>query len=297
MNFFAIKTRGDKIFEAIVWAILIVLTLIIVYPLYYIIIASFSDPYALSRGDVMFIPRDINFEGYRIVFSNPALWLGYKNTFTYVGILTVIGVVTTMMSGFVLSRRGFIGGGLVMKFIVFTMLFGGGMVPTYLLFKNLRMIDTMWPIILTGCLTPYNIILTRTFLRSSVPESLYEAAVIDGSSNTNYFLRVIVPLSTPMIAVLALFYSVSEWNSYFDSLIYLSTRAKFPLQLLLREILIESQLDVTVVSDGAAYMERQKTIEMMKYGVIIFSSAPMMILYPFLQKYFVRGMMIGSIKE
>lgn len=239
-------------------------------------------------------PKGLTLEGYDRIFGNDQIWTGYRNTIVYTIIGTVISVMMTLTAAYALARKGLFGRNTIMFVIVFTMFFSGGLIPTYLLVKSLGMVNTMWALVLPGAVSVYQLIITRTFLQSTIPDELYEAAAIDGCNNTRFFFMMVLPLSQAIIAVLVLFNAVFQWNSYFPALIYLRDADLQPLQLVLRDILIQSE--TSDMSGGQGAMDDQKIAEAIKYGVVIVASAPMLMLYPFLQKYFVKGVMIGSIK-
>lgn len=289
------RTGEDLIFDIFNYFILTLFMLMVLYPLYFIIIASISNPDAIYEGRVYLWPKDITFEGYKKIFQNSSIWTGYLNTIIYTTIGTIINVIFTITGAFALSRKELYGRNLIMYLITFTMFFGGGLIPNYLLVKNLQMIDTMWALILPGAISAYNLIIARTFFQSTIPEELKEAAEIDGCSYMVFFLKIVIPLSKALIAIMVLFYAVGHWNSFFGALIYIRDKSKYPLQLILRNILVINEA-AEVGFDDASVAEKQKLADLMKYGVIIVSSLPVLILYPFIQKYFVQGVMIGSIK-
>lgn len=289
------QNRSDRLFDIVNYMLLTVILLIVLYPLYFIVIASFSSPDLVKNGDVWLIPQGITFEGFKAIFADNRIWTGYGNSLLYAVLGTVINVSLTLTAGYALSRTDLVGRKILMFLIVFTMFFGGGLIPTYLLVKQLHMVNTIWALLIPGAVSAYNIIIARTFFQSTIPSELHEAAQIDGCSNTRFFVQVVLPLSLPIVAVLVLFSAVGHWNGYFSALIYLRNEKLFPLQLVLREILItnEAQDQAMAMSDST---KQQEVAELMKYGVIIVSSLPMLTLYPFLQKYFVKGVMIGSLK-
>lgn len=290
------KSGFDRLFDIANYTFMTIIVLAVIYPLYLVVISSFSDPDSVNTGSVWLFPKGITFEGYHRIFMEKDIWNGYKNTLIYTTLGTLLSVLLTLPGAYALSRSDLMGRNVFMLLIVFTMFFGGGLVPTYLLIKNLGMTNTIWSQIVPGALSAYNIIITRTFFQTSIPKELQESAEIDGSSITRFFLRIVLPLSTPIIAVMVLFNAVAHWNSYFPGLIYLRDEHLYPLQLVLREILIvneapaESTLGAT--DDGSSL----RVADIMKYGTIIVSSLPVLVLYPFLQRYFVKGIMIGSIK-
>jgi putative aldouronate transport system permease protein len=244
-------------------------------------------------------PKNITFEGYRRVFQNKELWIGYRNTIFYTLAGTAINLFITLPCAYALSRRDLAGRKAIMLLLVFTMLFNGGLIPTYLMIKSLGMLNTIWAMLLPSAASVWNIIVTRTYFQSTIPRELEEAAAIDGCSTFRMFLSVVLPLSAPIIAVMALFYGVGHWNAYFNALIYLSNRNLFPLQLFLREILIQNEMADSMMTSGgdlALVAQQAKIADIIKYAVMIVASLPVLAVYPFLQRYFVKGMMVGSLK-
>lgn len=289
------RTRGESIFAVFNTILLGLLALLCVLPIYHVICASVSDPAALSahKGLVLRPLGNFTMEGYRLIFKNANLMHSYLNTLIYVASATALGIVMTSLTAYVLSRNGLMWGGTLTFLISFTMLFNGGMIPTYMVVKNLGMIDTMWAVILPKCMSVFNIMIMRTSFRG-LPDGLEEAARIDGAGPLRTFLSIVLPVSKAIIAVVVLFYAVYHWNSWFNASIYLKNRSLFPLQLLLREIVIQNQTSALeeFAEPGAMNLSRM----LVKYGVIMVSIIPMMMVYPFVQKYFVTGVMIGSIK-
>ncbi|WP_191271674.1 carbohydrate ABC transporter permease [Neobacillus kokaensis] len=270
---------------------------ITIYPLYFMIISSFSSPDSINNGEVWFWPKDITFEGYKMIFEHEKIWTGYKNSIIYTVVGTSINVVLTITGGYVLSRKDLVGNKIFMFFIVFTMFFNGGMIPNYLLVKDLGMLDTMWALVIPNAISVFNLIIVRTFFQSTIPNELLEAGIVDGCSNWKFFLKIVLPLSRPIIAVMVLFSAVGHWNTYFSALIYLRDADLYPLQLVLREVLILTQAQEVMDSSlNGGLAELQNISQLIKYGVVIIASLPVLILYPFLQKHFVKGVMIGSIK-
>ncbi len=290
------RSSGDKVFDAFNISILSIFLFIVIYPLYITVISSISDPIYVLTGNVWFYPKGITFSGYARIFADDTIWQGYYNAILYTTVGTTINVVLTVTGGYALSRSDLIGRDMVMIFIAFTLFFSGGLIPNYLLVKELGMVNTMWAIVIPTAISAFNLIIARTFFQSTIPHELLEASQIDGCSDMNFFLRIVLPLSQPIIAVMILFYAVFHWNSYFPALIYLQDESKHPLQLVLRRILISSEVMAQMMMDLDEVAEQQKVAESMKYGMIIVACLPMLILYPFLQKYFVKGIMIGSIK-
>ena len=289
------RSRADKAFDIMDYILLTFAFLVVAYPLYFVLIASLSDPIAVYEGRVILYPIKPTLEGYARIFSYESLFTGYKNTLIYTAVGTSINVVMTITAGYALSRKDLVGRNVMMMGVMITMIFSGGMIPNYLLVRSLKLYNTMWALILPGAVSTWNLIVTRTFFQQTIPEELREAAELDGCGDTSFFVRVVLPLSSSIIAVMVLFYAVSHWNSYYNALIYLSSTSKYPLQLVLRNILIVNTLD-DMVNDVATQAAQQRMGDLIKYGMIIVSSLPLLILYPFLQKYFVQGVMIGAIK-
>ncbi|MDL2233654.1 carbohydrate ABC transporter permease [Ruminococcaceae bacterium OttesenSCG-928-L11] len=292
------KSKQDIIFDVVVFIICLLFFLAAFYPLYFVIIASVSDPTAVSLGKVLWRPVDLSIRGYTYIFNNPDIWMGYGNTILYTVCGTLLGTFSTLLAAYALSRDDLPGRGIVMKLMLLTMFFNGGMIPTYLVVNSLGMVNTRLILVLMGAVVVYNIIIARTFFASNIPKELFEAASIDGCGNTRFFFTMVLPLSKAIVAVIALYIAIAYWNSYFNALIYVTKRSYFPLQLILREILILGQ---TLAQSGdsmdvEAIAEMQKISETIKYGVIIVSMLPVMCVYPFIQKYFVQGVMIGSVK-
>ena len=289
------RSRADKAFDIMDYVLLTIAFLLVAYPLYFVIIASVSDPIAVYEGRVVLYPIKPTLEGYARIFSYESLFVGYKNTILYTLVGTAINVVLTVTAGYALSRKELVGRNVMMMGVMFTMIFSGGMIPTYLLVRQLGLYNTMWALILPGAVSTWNLIVCRTFFQQTIPDELREAADLDGCGDVAFFLRVVLPLSSSIIAVMVLFYAVSHWNSYYNALIYLSSTSKYPLQLVLRNILIVNTMD-DMVNDVATQAAQQRMGDLIKYGMIIVSSLPLLSLYPFLQKYFVKGVMIGAIK-
>ncbi|WP_020617868.1 carbohydrate ABC transporter permease [Paenibacillus daejeonensis] len=285
----------ERLFDIVVYAIAAVLMVIVLYPLLFTVSASFSDPAKVLRGDVWLLPKGVNVDAYASILKNNRIWTGYGNSILYAVVGTSINILMTILAAYPLSRPDLPLRGGLMLFITLTMFFGGGLIPTYLLVRDLGMVDTMWALIVPGAIATYNLIVMRTYFQSSIPWELQEAAHMDGCSNWRLLVSIILPLSKPILAVMVLFYAVGHWNSFFNALIYIRDEAKYPLQLVLREILLISQS--SQIDGGGVGLERQILLaESIKFAVIIVSSLPVLIMYPFVQKHFVKGVMIGSIK-
>lgn len=294
------ESRADKAFDVTLFIILTLILIIVAYPLYFVIIASISDPQAVSGGDVTFLPVGFSLDGYAEVFKDTRVMRNFVNSIFYTTVGTCINLIVTIPTAYTLSRRQFAGKKFVTFFYMVTMFVSGGMIPTYLVVKNMQMLDTMWSLIVPGAMSVYNMIVARTFFESSLPEELFEAATVDGCGHTKFFFKIALPLSKAIIAIMVLYYGIGHWNNYFSALLYMKTEDKYPLQLVLRSILISNEANlsmaVTTPEMQAALQEQQALVDLMKYSLIIVSSIPVMILYPFIQKHFVKGVMIGSVK-
>lgn len=291
------RTRSDKIFDAVNLVFCLFVLFITLYPLYWIAIASFSDPVYVNSGQIVWYPMGLSLGGYEKIFQFDRLWLGYRNTLLYVVCGTALSTFLTLTGGYALSRRDLIGRNFVMGMFTVTMFFGGGLIPTYLLVRDLGMENTIFAMFVPSAVSVYNIIVAKTFFQG-LPHELYEAAAIDGCTNLQYFVKIAIRLSTPLIAVMVLFSAVGQWNSYMPALIYLRDQSLHPLQMVLRDILVSQESLSTFMTPNsiAEQQDQEKYAQLIKYAMIIVSSVPILVLYPFLQKYFVKGVMIGSIK-
>ena len=293
------KKKKISRFDVVLTIFSLIVLLITVYPLYFVVIASISEPHLVSTGAVFFVPKGITWEGYQKVLKDSEIWIGYRNTIFYTVAGTLLNLGITLPAAYALSRKQLAGRKLFIMLILFTMFFSGGMIPTYILVKGLHLTDTLWALILPCAASAYNIVVARTYFENSIPKELEEAATIDGCSNFKVFFRIVLPLSAPIVAVMTLFYGISHWNSYFNGMIYLSDRKLFPLQVILREILSVAQTasSQTMSAEDAVTMAEQARIaDLVKYVIMIVATAPVMLIYPFVQKYFVKGVMIGSVK-
>jgi putative aldouronate transport system permease protein len=295
------ETRADRLFLLCNYAFVTVALLVVTYPLLYIVSASISNPKLVASGEMWLWPKDITFEGYKRVFNSRQIWNGYANTILYTLAGTAVNLLVTLPAAYALSRKDFVFRNFFTGMFMVTMFFGGGLVPTYLLVKELGMINTMWALIIPSAASIWNIVVTRTFFQSAIPTELQEAAQMDGCTNLRLFIRIVLPLSLPIIAVMALFYGVGHWNSYFSALIYLNDSGKYPLQLVLRQILVLQEMSAqggTMVDAATATAANTKAeiAALVKYAVIIVSTLPVIAVYPFLQRYFVQGVLIGSLK-
>lgn len=291
------KSWSDIIFNILMYFFLGIMALIALYPLWFVLISSISDPDFVNRGEVLFLPKGVNFDGYMEIFKSSKIWIGYRNTLFYTVFGTLLNIVFTMVTAYPLSRKELCGKRGIMLFYIFTMYFSGGLIPTYILVKNLRLTNSPFTLIVLCIMSVYNLIVTKTFIESNIPQDLVDAAYLDGCSDAKFFTKVVLPLSKTIIAVLAVFYGVGHWNEYFNALIYIRDENLRPLQIVLREILIENaSFDFLSTDNIEEVMRQQKLAEIVKYGCIIVSSVPVLILYPFAQKHFVKGVMIGSVK-
>ena len=288
-------TLGDKLFYAVCYLITALFMLAVLYPLVYILSASFSSADAITSGRMWLYPVDFSLVGYRYILKYDAIWLGYRNTLFYTFAGTLINVAMTMTCAYGLSRRGMRGRRFFTMLFTFTMIFSGGMIPNYLLMKNLKILNTVWCMLLPGAISAYNLIVAKTFIENSIPGDLLEAARIDGCSDVRFFFSIVLPLSKAILAVLLLMYAAAHWNAYFNAFLYLTDKKLYPLQIFLRQILVQSNMSADML-DPEAMAQMQTLQQILKYAVIVVSTAPMLCLYPFVQKYFRQGVMIGSIK-
>ncbi|MEC2342499.1 carbohydrate ABC transporter permease [Paenibacillus barengoltzii] len=288
------ESAGDRIFLGFIYVILTLLVIIVLYPLIYIISSSISSPAAVTSGRVWLWPVDLSFRGFEELFRRGEVITGYLNSIFYTTAGTLISVTLTIMIAYPLSRRSFFGRNALMMFITFTMIFSGGLIPTYMVVKGLDLIDTRWALLIPNAIWVWQVIIARSFFQISIPEELLEASEIDGCSDLRFIWSVVLPLSKPIIAVLVLMYAVGQWNAYFDALIYLKSADLFPLQLILRSIIIQNNSGSNM--DAIAMVEKQQLAELLKYSLIVVATLPVLIIYPFVQRYFVQGMLVGSVK-
>lgn len=289
-----LRSNSDMAFDIAMVVICGLIFISVLYPLYFVVLASFSDPLQVAGGKIWLWTTEPTLEGYKKVFDYSKLWVGYKNTIIYAVIGVIAHLLVTIPAAYTLSRRDAMLRGPIMMLFTITMFFSGGIVPTYLVYKSFNLLDTIWVMTLPGCIGVYNLIIARTFFQNNIPGELLDAARIDGCDDFRFFVQIVVPLSSAIIAVVMLYQVVGIWNSYMDGLLYLSSESRVPLQLVLREILVKNSVDGGQMGMGEDELENLK--EQMKYCVIVVSTLPMMILYPFVQKFFTKGVMIGSIK-
>lgn len=285
----------DKVFRFFLYLISGFILLIVLYPLYFVVIASFSDPSAVASGQVWLVPKGLTLDGYKELFRHNEIWTGYANTILYTIVGTFIGVAVNIFAAYALSKKDLVGRKVLMWLFVFTMFFNGGLVPTFITIKDFGLYNTFWVMVLPFSVSVYNIIVARTFFENTIPAELNDAAKIDGCGNIYYFFKIVLPLSKAILAVIALWTAVGMWNSYFNALVYLKDSWRYPLQLALRNILITNNLQMSFGS-GEAMQIALRLSNLMRYSVIIVSTLPIMCVYPFAQKYFNQGVMIGAVK-
>ncbi|MBR2562670.1 MAG: carbohydrate ABC transporter permease [Lachnospiraceae bacterium] len=286
---------SDKVLLLVGYLLLALFVIAIIIPIIYIIIASFMDPITLQNSGISFNLDKWTTTAYERVLSNSQIWVGFRNAIIYSVVFTVVSVGVTLLAAYPMSRTDFKGRGFFNTLFMITMFFGGGLIPTYLLISNLGLLDSMWAVILPGAFSVWNMIIARSYYQG-IPAELREAADVDGANELTYFFMILLPVCTPVITVLALWQFVGMWNSYFDAMIYLNSASKQPLQLVLRSILIQNQPESGMISDMQSTAARAQLAELLKYATIIISSLPLLIMYPFFQKYFDSGIMVGSVK-
>lgn len=279
-------------------AFLVFCLLITLYPLWYILVCSFSSAAEVVAGNVTLWPIGFNTDAYEAAFESKQLIVGFRNSLIYTVVGTLFNLVVTFMAAYPLSRSDFKARGVITALFAFTMMFNGGMIPSYLLVKDLKMLDTIWALVIPGALSVWNVILIRTFIQNSIPGDLLEAAQLDGCRDGQYLIKIVLPLSGPIIAVMVLFFAVGHWNSYFNALMYISKSDLYPLQIILRNILIQNQFDPSMMKnvDPRELMRQQNLRDLLKYSLIVIASVPVLAIYPFVQKYFIKGVMIGALK-
>ena len=295
-NIFKTSNTQDKIFYAINTIILSLFLLFVLYPCIFVLSASFSSGTAVQSGKIVLFPVDFSLEGYRTVFNTSTVWIGFRNSLFYTTAGTIINICMTMIAAYCVSRNDLPGRNGITIFFTFTMFFSGGMITSYMLIQKLNILNTPWALILPGAIGVYNMIVAKTFIQSSIPAELLEASKIDGCDDIGYFFKIVLPLSKAIIAVLILFYGVGHWNAYFNAMIYLHDKNLYPLTLFLREILMADQIDPSTVQDPELQAKLAEAAGVIKYALIVVTMIPVLIIYPFVQKYFVKGVMIGSVK-
>lgn len=287
--------RGDRAFDLCVMAAGILIMLLVLLPLIFVVAASFSDPDMVLKGKVFLLPKGFTLKPYTMVFENPDIWRGYRNTVFYTVAGTAINILLTIMAAYPLSRKEMMGRRFFTLVVLFTMYFNGGLIPTYLLVRDLKMYNTVWAILIPAAISTYNLIVAKSFFEQSIPAELYESAKLDGCGSVRTLFSIVLPLSKAIIAVLVLYYGVAHWNAYFNALVYLRNEELHPLQIVLRNILLLGQTE-QMGSNDVGMGEKIKMVEAIKYSVIVVSSVPILLLYPLAQRYFVKGVMIGAVK-
>lgn len=290
------NVNSDKVFSVVNYLFLLLILVIVLYPMVFVLSASVTEPEILLKGELRLLPKGFTLDSYRRVLNNQDIMRGYLNTIKYTVIGTTVNVLMTIMAAYPLSRRDFVGRNVITALMVFTMFFSGGMIPTFLVVKGVGLYNTMWALILPSAVSVWNITIMRTYLQTSIPHEIQEAAMIDGCSNMDILVRIVLPLSVPIILVTIMFYAIGHWNSYFSALMYLTDRAKYPLQVVIREILLQSNLGdmATYVDEGV--IRQMMLAEGIKYAVIVVANLPVFLIYPFIQKYFTKGIMLGGLK-
>lgn len=290
------ESTTDKVFLTIIYLVLILAVLIILVPLVYVVSASFSDPQAVISGEMKLFPVRPTLRGYEAVFKYHKIIIGFRNSFFYMFVGTAINLVMTMLAAYPLSRPEFKARRFLSFIFMFAMIFSGGLVPTFMVVEKLGMINTVWAMLIPNALSIWNLMLCRNYITNNIPNELYEAGILEGCTPIKFFTTVVIPLCKPILAVLALYYGIGHWNTYFSALIYLKDPNLQPLQIALRELLVINKVDPTLVTNVQAIADMQGLTDLLKYAVIVVSSLPLMLIYPFVQKYFVKGIMVGSVK-
>ena len=291
------RSWDDRIFDWVCNGLLFLFVIIVAYPLWFVLMASFSDPVYVNNGTFLIYPRGFTLEGYMMVFEDARIWRGYLNTIIYTVGGTLFGVIVVMLAGYAFSRKDLVGGPTIMKLFVFTMYFSGGTIPLYLVIQKLGLLDTRFLMIVLGSVSVYNIIVVRSFMVSNIPDELHDAATIDGCGNGKFFFQIVLPLSKAVAAVMVLYIAVGHWNSYFNAMMYMSDGTKHPLQVYLRDVLVmSSSMAGNLDLDPEERMRLEQMTMIIKYAIIVVSTGPILCVYPFVQKYFVKGVMIGSVK-
>lgn len=289
------QSAGDRVFDIVNAIIMTLITIVIVYPLYYVLLASITDPTVVNTGKLLLYPEAPYIDGYKRAFSYAPLWTGYKKTLIYTFVGTIISLICTIPAGYALSRMDLPGRRVIMFLFTFTMFFNGGIVPLYLVVQNLHIYDTIWAVALPVAVSVYNLIVCRSFFDTGIPIEMLEAAKIDGCNDFVFFFRIVIPLSSTIIAVMCLFYATALWNQFFNPLMFLSGQDKMPLQVVLRNLVLSNQVN-SITSNAQEIAMRQRLAEQLKYCTVVLAAAPLLIVYPFLQKYFAKGVMVGAVK-
>jgi putative aldouronate transport system permease protein len=289
------QSLPDRIFDLVNWAVMILVCISIAYPLWFVLVASFTDPNIVNQGRILLYPVKLFLGGYERIFRYPPLWKGYLNTIIYTTAGSAVSIAITLPAAYALSRRDMRGRRIIMFLFTFTMFFSGGIIPLYLIIQKIRIYNTLWAMVLPSAVSVYNLIVCRSFFDTSIPQELLEASRLDGCTDFGFFFRIVLPLSSTIIAVMVLFYATGIWNSFMNALMFMADQAKMPLQVIMRNLILINQANM-ITTDASEMIMRQKLAEQLKYAVIVVSALPLLLAYPFLQKYFVRGVMIGAVK-
>ena len=291
------RSPGEKILDVFILISVVLIVFIFLYPLIFVLFASFSDPRLIYESPLLIWPKGFSVTSYIEVFKNTEIWIAFKNTIIYTTVGTFLNIVMTTLGAYPLSRDRFYGRNIITFFIVLTMFFSGGLIPLYLVNQQLGLMNTMGALVLPTAISVYNLVIMRTYFQTNLPKEVEESAFVDGAKEFQLLYKIVLPLSTPIVAVLILFYGVAHWNSYFEALIYITDRGKFPLQLILREILVQNSMEQMLQTTvDAGYADRMIEKQSLKYAVVIVSTLPLLILYPLLSKFFEKGIMVGSLK-
>lgn len=289
------ELTADKVFDIINGVIMVLICIIIAYPMYYVLVASFTDPTIVSSGKLLLWPEEPFMGGYEKIFSYRPIWIGYLNTIKYTAVGTLASIAVTIPCAFALSRKELFGRKTLNLLFTFTMFFNGGIIPLYLVIKALGMYDTIWAMVLPGAVSVYNLIVCRSFFDSNIPDELYDASKIDGCNDFHFFFRIAMPLASAIMAVMVMFYATAIWNSFMNALMFMGDQNKMPLQVILRNLVLSNQTNA-LTSGGTEVAQRMKMAEQLKYSIIVVSSVPLLIVYPFVQKYFAKGVLMGAVK-
>ena len=290
------KTLADRVFDWFDVLIMILLLMVFIWPLWFVVIASISDPKLVNLGQVLIFPRGITFDGFKRILEYDQIWVGYRNSILYTLVGTFVSLALSICLAYPLSDKSFRPRKAMTAFVMVTMYFSGGLIPTYLLLKNIHVIDTPFAMLIPGLISVYNSLIIRSYFTNSIPGELKEASTLDGAGQGNYLIKIVLPLSKPVFAVVGLYYAVAYWNNYTKGLYYIYNRDLMPLQNILRDLLMSTQMMAEMMADPEIAYQAFEQAQSMKYGVIIVAALPMMILYPFIQKHFVKGVMVGAVK-
>lgn len=289
------KQGNDKVFNIVNGLIMVIVCIFIAYPLWYVLVASFTDPAVVNSGKLLILPEKIFLGGYRKILEYKPIWTGYLNTIKYTVVGTGVSIAITVPCAYALSRKDLAGRKILSILFTFTMFFNGGIIPLYLVINKIGIYDTIFAMILPSAVSVYNLIVCRSFFDANVPDELVEASKLDGCNDFDVFFRIVLPISSTIIAVMVLFYATSIWNSFMNALMFMGDQSKMPLQVILRNLILSNQAS-SVLSAGTEMIDRMKLAEQLKYGVIVVSALPLLVVYPFVQKYFAKGVMIGAVK-